>query len=144
MPQLRLYWLVRQSSGIQLPLVIGGPLPGTGAPRAPLLTAYGSRVTVASDLNPVQQGGSILEILIAVLVIAALCVGGYFYFKHKQKTGREEAEQEAKIARSEEKVEMSDLITRTDISILREADSPLLDQAIALRRRQVDQGRVED
>ena len=85
-----------------------------------------------------------MEILITVLVIAAICVGGYFYFKHRQKVGREEADQEARIARSEEKVEMSDLITRTDISILREADSPMLDQAIALRRRQVDQGRSED
>lgn len=85
-----------------------------------------------------------MEILIAVLVIAALCVGGYFYFKHKQKVGREEADLEARQARAEDKVEMSDPITRTDIAILRETGSDYLDQAIALRRRQVDQGRSED
>lgn len=107
-----------------------------------------------------------MEILIAVLVIAALCVGGYFYFKHKQKVGREEAEQEAARARAEyearqsraaaqartmadreraeTKVKMSDLISRADITILERTGSLYLEAAINLRRRQDEQGRTLD
>lgn len=102
-----------------------------------------------------------MEILIAVLVIAALCVGGYFYFKHKQKVDREEAAQEAARARAEyearqaraaaqaeqerveTKVERSDLISGADIDLLKKTRSRYFDDAIKLRRSQVEQARQQ-
>ncbi len=75
-----------------------------------------------------------MEVLLIVVVVAAIAGAGYYVF------GIQAPKQTAK-RRAENKVKMSDPILRGDIEILEKTDSDLLNDAIALRRAQIEQGR---
>ena len=91
----------------------------SGSPRvAPLFS-----VVVLQLLNALFTG----LVAVAVLVFA--------YYLFKVRTPHEDAKR-----RAENKVRMSDSILRDDIVILARTNSPLLDDAIALRHAQIEQG----
>ncbi len=75
-----------------------------------------------------------MEVLLIVVVVAAVAGAGYYVF------GIQAPRQTAK-RRAENKVKMSDPILRGDIEVLERANSDLLNDAIALRRAQIEQGR---
>lgn len=74
-----------------------------------------------------------MEILVGFVVILIVCVVGYFYIQARIRRRR-----------VENKVIMADIITREDIDILRKTRSQYFDQAVDLRRRQVELGRNID
>lgn len=74
------------------------------------------------------------EVLLIVVVVAAVAGAGYYVF------GVQGPKKIAK-RRAENKVKMSDPILRGDIEILEQTNSDLLNDAIALRRAQIEQGR---
>ena len=74
-----------------------------------------------------------LNALFTGLVAVAVLVFAYYLFKVR--TPHEDAKR-----RAENKVRMSDSILRDDIVILARTNSPLLDDAIALRHAQIEQG----
>lgn len=76
-------------------------------------------------------------ILVIILALAAICVGGYFYFMSKARQKREVETKEQRLRDAVNNVLMSDPITRDNIDILRETDSEYLPQAVDLRREQV-------
>ena len=82
-----------------------------------------------------------MEYLIGFAVVAAAIAVGYFVVKAKLTQGRNERELEAQRRRAENKVRMSDPILRADIEILEQTYSEYLNDAIALRRAQIEQGR---
>ena len=73
-----------------------------------------------------------------VIAIAGACAIGYFYFQLKSRQKREAEEKEQRLSDAINNVLMSDTITRDNIDILRETDSEYLQQAVDLRREQVD------
>ena len=75
----------------------------------------------------------LLNALFTGLVAVAVLVFAYYLFKVR--TPHEDAKR-----RAENKVRMSDSILRDDIVILARTNSPLLDDAIALRHAQIEQG----
>ncbi len=75
----------------------------------------------------------LLNALSTGLVAVAVLVFAYYLFKVR--TPHEDAKR-----RAENKVRMSDSILRDDIVILARTNSPLLDDAIALRHAQIEQG----
>ena len=75
----------------------------------------------------------LLNALFTGLVAVAVLVFAYYLFKVR--TPHEDAKR-----RAENKVRMSDSILRDDIVILARTNSPLLDDAIALRNAQIEQG----
>ena len=76
-------------------------------------------------------------ILVIILALAAICVGGYFYFTTKARQKREAETKEQRLKDAVNNVLMSDPITRDNIDILRETDSEYLQAAVDLRREQV-------
>ena len=74
-----------------------------------------------------------MEILTGLVIVVIVCVVGYFYIQARMRRRR-----------VENKVIMADLITREDIEILRKTRSEYFDQAVVLRRRQVELGRNID
>ena len=73
------------------------------------------------------------------LVIAALvliAVGIWWLTRKRRPSGEELME----LSRAENKVKVSDPITRGDIDVLERWDSKLLEDAIALRRAQLQRG----
>ena len=80
------------------------------------------------------------ELLIVVVIIAAGVVG-YFYFKRQMAQQREERDLVAERRRAEGKVKMADPILRADVEALERTGSEYLNDAVALRRRQIEQGR---
>lgn len=89
----------------------------------------------------------ILYILLAIVVAVPIV---YLYMKAETKKKGQERERQRRIGewqqrvrQAERAVEVSDPITRQIIDVLREADSSFYQDAIALRRKQVEQGRVE-
>ncbi len=87
-----------------------------------------------------------MEVAIVMIVILALAGGvGFYYFKVQ---APKEAQKQAHLRqlsierqRAENKVRMSDIILRADIEILQQTNSPMVNDAIALRRAQIEQGR---
>ena len=75
-----------------------------------------------------------MEILWVVVVVAIAVAAGYYVLKVQ-------APQQNAKRRAENKVKMSDPILRADIEVLEKTDSVLLNDAIALRRAQIEQGR---
>ena len=75
----------------------------------------------------------LLNALFTGLVAVAVLVFAYYLFKVR--TPHEDAKR-----RAENKLRMSDSILRDDIVILARTNSPLLDDAIALRHAQIEQG----
>ena len=80
---------------------------------------------------------NVVAILIIILALAAICVGGYFYFMTKARQKREAETNEQRLRDAVNNVLMSDPITRDNIDILRETDSEYLQDAVELRREQV-------
>ena len=62
---------------------------------------------------------NIAVILVIILVLAAICVGGYFYFMTKARQKREIEEKEQRLRDAVNNVLMADPITRDNIDILR-------------------------
>ena len=88
-----------------------------------------------------------MDYLILIALIAAIAIGVYFFIKKaaadrqkKEEEERQYAQAMARVRRAENKCDMSDPISREDIEYLRWANSPRLDEAIMLRRRQIEQG----
>ena len=73
-------------------------------------------------------------IALAVLVLVAL---GIWWLTRKRRPSGEEL---MELSRAEAKVKVSDPITRGDIDILERWESKLLDDAIELRRAQLQRG----
>jgi flagellar basal body-associated protein FliL len=80
---------------------------------------------------------NVVVILVIILALAAICVGGYFYFMTKARQKREVETKDQRLRDAINNVLMSDPITRDNIDILRETDSEYLPQAVDLRREQV-------
>ena len=74
-----------------------------------------------------------------VVILAVVVAAGVGYYLVKVKAPQANARR-----RAENKVKMSDPILRADIEVLERADSDLLNDAIALRRAQIEQGRDPD
>ena len=101
--------------------------------------SYNGMVTLAW-ISALAFGGALREVSLSddalmvrlaygVMVAAVALVALVFYLQRKMKR------------RAENKVRMSDSILLTDIQILAKVNSQLLDDAIALRCAQIDQGR---
>ena len=83
-----------------------------------------------------------MDTAIGLLVIAALVAGGWFYvtkIQMPQKRAAQELEQ-ARL-RAENKVKMYDPILRSDIEALEKSGSLRAQEAIEIRRIQIQQGR---
>ena len=82
-------------------------------------------------------------LVMLVLLVGAVGVGWYWM---KYKLPQEKAAQEfqREVERAENKVKVSDPISRRDIELLEKAQSMYANDAISLRRRQVEQGRTPD
>ena len=76
----------------------------------------------------------LLNALFTGLVAVAVLVFAYYLFRVR-------ASHEGAKRRAESKVRLSDLILRDDIVVLARTNSPLLDDAIALRCAQIEQER---
>ena len=74
-----------------------------------------------------------MEIIIVVVIGLVIALALYRY-----------AQTSMRQKRVENKVIMADLITREDIELLRRTKSEYFDQAVHLRRRQVESGRNID
>lgn len=77
-------------------------------------------------------GGSIVPVIIVAAVLIVVSVVAYMLWRSHQRHQQE-------IWRAERKVEARDLILRADIELLMRARSPLLVQAIELRREQTEE-----
>ena len=75
-----------------------------------------------------------MEIVWVVVVLAVIAAAVYYVIKVQ-------APRQSAKRRAENKVKMSDPILRADIEVLERTDSDLLNDAIALRRAQIEQGR---
>ncbi len=84
-------------------------------------------------MNNVAVVAIVLTQLVSFLFTAALVYLVYYLFVVK--APRQQAKQ-----RAEDKVRLSDPILREDIEILERMDSPLLGDAVSLRRSQSEQG----
>ena len=80
---------------------------------------------------------NIAIILLLIIVVAGAAALAFLYFRAKMRRKREEQDKQDRLRHAEETVLMSDDISREDISILRETDSPYLNEAVELRRQQV-------
>ena len=74
--------------------------------------------------------------LIALAVLALVAFGIWWLTRKRRPSGQELME----LSRAEAKVKVSDPITRGDIDILERWDSKLLQEAIELRRSQLQRG----
>ena len=73
-----------------------------------------------------------------LLIAGLLLIGfGIWWFTRKRRPSGEEL---MELSRAENKVNVSDPITRGDIDVLKRWDSKLLEDAIALRRAQLQRG----
>ena len=80
---------------------------------------------------------TIVIVLIAIIVAAAACVGGYLYVNNRMRERREADTKRNRLNNAMNNVLMADPITRDNIDILRETNSEYLQQAVDLRREQV-------
>ncbi|MYC29270.1 MAG: hypothetical protein F4X65_04165 [Chloroflexi bacterium] len=74
--------------------------------------------------------------LIALAVLALVALGIWWLTRKRRPSGQELME----LSRAEAKVKVSDPITRGDIDILERWESKLLEDAIELRRAQLQRG----
>ena len=74
--------------------------------------------------------------LLVVAALALIAIGIWWLTRKRRPSGEELME----LSRAENKVKVSDPITRGDIDILERWGSKLLDDAIALRRAQLQRG----
>lgn len=74
--------------------------------------------------------------LIAIAVLVLVALGIYFLTRKRRPSGEELMQ----LSRAENKVKVSDPITRGDIDILERWGSKLLEDAITLRRAQIQRG----
>ena len=74
--------------------------------------------------------------LLLIAGIAIVALGIYFLTRKRRPSGQELME----LSRAEAKVKVSDPITRGDIDVLERWGSKLLDDAIELRRAQLERG----
>ena len=82
-----------------------------------------------------------MDILIWVVILAGAGAVGYYWLKAKAKEKRQAEDDNLMRQRVERKVKMSDPILRGDIEVLEETGSLMVDDAIALRRQQMLEGR---
>ena len=75
-----------------------------------------------------------MEFVFGLAIVAAVIAAGYYVIKVQ-------APRQSEKRRAENKVKMSDPILRADIEVLERNNSDLLNDAIALRRAQIEQGR---
>ena len=77
------------------------------------------------------------EVIIGIIIIAVILAVGVYMFKVQ--FPRSQARR-----RAENKVRMSDIILRSDIEALEQTNSRMVEDAIALRRSQIQSGRHPD